>query len=108
MHIPQTEVILRHDGTELGRVTLPPGEYVIGRDAQADIRGDSQHARLAVNYDHLIIEDLGSNNGTFVNERRVTECTRLFPNQPVRLGDVTLEIHRQRASAEPGASLAPA
>jgi hypothetical protein len=25
MHVPQTEVILRHDGTELARVILPPG-----------------------------------------------------------------------------------
>ena len=74
MHIPQTEVILRHDGTELVRVTLPPGEYVIGRDAQADIRDDTarlsrRHARLTVNYDHLLIEDLGSGTGTFVNEQ---------------------------------------
>src|SRR5204863_7620705 len=47
-------------------------------------------------------------NGTFVNERPITESTRLFPNQSVRLGDVTVELHRQRAPAEPGVSLPPA
>ena len=114
MHVPQTEIILNHAGTELVRVTLPPGEYVIGRASESDIHAETpllsrQHARLTINYDHLLIEDLGSANGTFVNEQPVTEATRLFPNQPVRLGpDITLEVRRQRAPTEPGVSLAPA
>ena len=36
-----TEVILTHDGVELARVTLPPGEYVIGREAGVDVRADT-------------------------------------------------------------------
>ena len=114
MHVPLTDIILRHGGAELARVTLPPGEYVIGRAREADIHAETpllsrQHARLTINYDHLLIEDLGSSNGTFVNEKPVAEATRLFPNQPVRLGpDITLEVRRQRAPTEPGISLAPA
>jgi serine/threonine protein kinase/Leucine-rich repeat (LRR) protein len=113
MHIPQTEVILRNDGIELARVTLPPGDYVIGRNADAEIFADTpllsrRHAQLTINYDHLLIEDLGSSNGTFVGEQRIAEATRLFPNQSVRLGDITVEIHRQRAPTEPRVSLAPA
>jgi tetratricopeptide (TPR) repeat protein len=113
MHIPQTEVILRHDGAELARVTLPPGEYVIGRNPDAEIFADTpllsrRHAQLTINYDHLLIEDLGSSNGTFVNEQPIAEATRLFPNQAVRLGDVTVELRRERARSEPGVSLAPA
>jgi hypothetical protein len=38
VHVPQTEVILSHAGAELARVTLPPGEYVIGRGEEVDIR----------------------------------------------------------------------
>ena len=113
MHIPQTEVILRHGDAELARVTLTPGEYVIGRARESDIHAETpllsrRHARLTINYDHLLIEDLGSSNGTFVNEQRITEAARLFPNQPIRLGDITLEVHRQRAPTQPGDSLAPA
>ena len=114
MHTPQTEVILRHDGTELARATLPPGEYVIGRERGVDLHADTpllsrRHARLTINYDHLLLEDLGSSNGTFVNDRLVAEPTRLFPNQSIRLGpDITLEVRRQRAPTEPGISLAPA
>jgi pSer/pThr/pTyr-binding forkhead associated (FHA) protein len=113
MHIPQTEVILRHGGTELARVTLPPGEYVIGRNPDVEIHADTplisrRHARLTINYDHALIEDLGSSNGTFVNEQPVAEATRLFPNQPVRLGDIAVEIRRQRVEPAPDVSLAPA
>ena len=114
MHVPLTEVILRHAGTELARATLPPGEYVIGRQPGVDLHADTpllsrEHARLTINYDHLLLEDLASSNGTFINDRPVAEPTRLFPNQSVRLGpDITLEIRRQRAPSEPGASLAPA
>jgi serine/threonine protein kinase len=56
----------------------------------------------------LLIEDLGSSNGTFVNEQPIADPARLYPNQAVRLGDVTVEIRRQRAPSEPGVSLMPA
>ncbi len=97
MHIPQTEVILRHDGAELARVTLPPGEYVIGRNPDADIRADTpllsrQHARLIIAADHVLIEDLRSSNGTFVGDQPIAGPTRLVPGLAVRLGNVTVEI----------------
>ena len=114
MQVPLTEVILSHAGAELARATLPPGEYVIGREAGVDLRADTpllsrKHARLTINYDHCLLEDLGSSNGTFVNNRPVAEPTRLFPNQSIRLGpDITLEVRRLSVPAEPGVSLAPA
>ena len=103
MHVPQTEIILRHDGAELARLSLPPGEYVIGRARESDIHAETplisrRHALLTINYDHLLIEDLGSSNGTFVNEQPVTTATRLYPNQSIRLGPgIVLEVRRQRA-----------
>jgi serine/threonine protein kinase len=113
MRVPQTEVVLRHEGTELARKTLPPGEYVIGRGGEADVRGEAlllstEHARLTINYDHCLLEDLGSSNGTFVAGERIGDSVRLFPNQDIKLGDVHLEIHRQRVGSTPGISLAPA
>ncbi len=113
MHIPQTEVILRHDGAELSRVTVPPGEYVIGRAPEADLHIDTphlspRHARLTINYDQMLVEDLESANGTFVAEGRIEECTRLFPNQALRLGEVHVTIHRLPGPPEPDDSLAPA
>ena len=104
MHTPQTEVIVSHDGAELARVTLAPGAYIIGRSPDVDIFADTplisrQHARLTINPDHLVLEDLGSSNGTFVNGRAISAATRLQPNEPVRLGDVQVEWHLSQTSS---------
>ncbi len=113
MHVPQTEVILKHADVELARVTVPPGDYVIGRSAEVEIHAETpllsrKHAKLTIEYDQLFIQDLRSSNGTFINDQPVKEITRVFPNQCVRLGpDITLEIHRQRTPSEPDLSLAP-
>ena len=115
MQVPRFDVILHHAGTQLARATLPPGEYVIGREPGVDVRAETpllsrRHARLTINYDHLLLEDLASSNGTFVNGQPLapSESIRLFPNQPVRLGpDITLEIRRQRPESAPDASLTP-
>ena len=114
MHVPLTEVILTHGGAELARATFAPGEYIIGREPGLDLHADTpllsrQHARLTINYDHLLLEDLGSSNGTFVNDQPLAEATRLFPNQSIRLGpDIAMEVRRQRAPSAPGVLLAPA
>jgi serine/threonine protein kinase/Leucine-rich repeat (LRR) protein len=114
MHVPLTEVVLRRAGVELVRVTLPPGDYVIGRSPEADIHADTEvisrkHALLRINYDHLLIEDLGSSNGTFVADQSITDATRIYPNQNIRLGhDATLEVRRERAPSALDVSLPPA
>jgi serine/threonine protein kinase len=97
MHSPQIEVILRHGDAELARLTLPPGEYVIGRGAEAQVHADTplisrRHALLTLHPDHAVIEDLGSSNGTFVADQPIAGATRIATNQDVRLGDVALEI----------------
>ncbi|MEP6668800.1 MAG: protein kinase [Chthoniobacter sp.] len=113
MHVPQTEVILKHGSDVLAHVTLPPGDYVIGRSAEVEIHAETplvsrRHAKLTIEYDQLFIQDLGSSNGTFVSDQPVKEITRLFPNQSIRLGpDITLEVRRHRTSSEPDLSLAP-
>src|SRR5438046_2163388 len=74
MFIPETEIIITRDGAELTRVTVKPGDYVIGCGNGADIvvQADDvaeRHAMLTVNYHELFIEDLGS-GGTSVARPR--------------------------------------
>ena len=86
MLVPETEIIVTKGGAEIMRKTVRPDEYVIGREPGCDVPLEDElvswrHAQLTVNSDHVLIEDLGSSNGTFVADRPITEATRLFPNQ---------------------------
>ena len=52
---------------------------VLGRDADCDItipgtHLSRRHAEIAVNGDKLLVRDLGSANGTFVNEQPITDA----------------------------------
>src|SRR6516162_8647803 len=112
MVIPETEIVVTQDGAKIAQKCVPPGDYVIGRDGSCDIPVASEtvahrHAQLTINYDHALIEDLGSDSGTFVNGQRVTESTRLWPNQKIKVGSATVELRRLKAAADPEQSLAP-
>ena len=65
------------------RYKLGEGEYVIGRrsDCQIfvpDMRVSRQHARLWKNGEGWTLEDLGSNNGTYINGVRLQSATDQF------------------------------
>lgn len=70
---------------------------LIGRSRAADLhlpdRGvSSRHALVRVTEAGTFVIDLGSQNGTFVNQRRVETPVRLRPGDMLRLGDVLLEF----------------
>ena len=74
---------------------LRQGANVIGRDDDCtvvvDFTGVSRHhARITVEQDHFVLEDLGSKNGTWLNETKVLERTDLRDGDCVRLGGVSL------------------
>ena len=65
---------------------------VLGRGDQAEIRledpfASSQHARLTRQGGVVILEDLGSTNGTYLNEELVGGPQPLHPGDRVRIGD---------------------
>jgi tetratricopeptide (TPR) repeat protein len=104
-----SHVILRLGESEVFRAEFPPGEYIIGREAEVDIYADlpelsRRHARLLITDEDLSIEDLGSSNGTFVDEEPVGALTSIRGRQSVRLGDVSLEIQGNLAA---GGTLSP-
>jgi pSer/pThr/pTyr-binding forkhead associated (FHA) protein len=55
-----------------------------------------RHALIRISGDDATIEDLGSKNGTFVGDVRVTEPVRLADGDRVRLGSVLLTFKLQR------------
>ncbi len=115
MPAPQTEVLITIGGKEHARHLLTPGDYVIGRNSDCPIRVEAdlvsrQHAKLILNYDHALIEDLGSSNGTQVNGQPIAQAerTRLWPNQKIQIGTATIELRRLQSDAPSDMSLAPA
>jgi hypothetical protein len=65
---------------------------VLGRGEQAEIRledpfASSRHARIVRQGGVMVLEDLGSTNGTFLNEEILGGPAPLHPGDRVRIGD---------------------
>jgi DNA-binding winged helix-turn-helix (wHTH) protein len=74
-------------------VPLAPGRNVLGRqpgvDVVLDVPGVSRvHARITVEDGEAVLSDLGSKNGTYTNNRRVTEETVLRDGDQICIGPV--------------------
>ena len=72
---------------------------VLGRGDQADIRledtfASSQHARLAPHGDVMVLEDLGSTNGTYLNEEPLRGPQPLHAGDRIRIGDSQFVFER--------------
>jgi serine/threonine protein kinase/Leucine-rich repeat (LRR) protein len=99
-----TELTFKRAGEVLSVWTLGPGTYVIGR-SEADLCVDDEsisdrHALLTIMAHAVFINDMGSETGTFLNDKRIESSTRLFPNQKLRFGSaVFLEVCRKRDSS---------
>jgi len=90
---------------------LRPGEHVLGRSEDAQVRLDApgvsrRHARIVVTSDEATIEDLASKNGTYVGERRLEGPSALQDGDRVRLGSQLL-VFRRTGSAAPTRTESP-
>jgi len=70
---------------------------VLGRESSCDIiipgtHLSRRHAELAVKGSKLLIRDLGSSNGTYVNNQKITE-TELKPGDTIRFDVLLFRIH---------------
>lgn len=73
------------------------GENLIGRapECQIAVIGGSvsrAHARIIVSPTDALVEDLGSTNGTFVAQRRITAPTPLCDGDLIRIGKERLRF----------------
>jgi hypothetical protein len=66
----------------------------------ADAQVSRHHARLTWQSGGWAVEDLGSANGVFVNEVRITSLTWLRPGDTLRLGDTVVFAAQSAPSAE--------
>ncbi|MBN2493500.1 MAG: diguanylate cyclase [Deltaproteobacteria bacterium] len=70
-------------GLDLGRkYNLDKPKFIIGRSSKSDIQVDQEsvsrsHARIVCDSKHILLNDMGSTNGTYVNDELVDEaCLR--------------------------------
>ncbi|HWQ47064.1 MAG TPA: FHA domain-containing protein [Longilinea sp.] len=95
-HIPALILRLENaDPQDYRRFTSPLA--MIGRDSMCDfiLRDETisaQHARLSYHHNQWWLEDIGSMNGTFINEEPVSVPTVVMDGDLVRCGQVMLEI----------------
>lgn len=76
-------------------IALARTESVLGRSLDADIRFDvpgvsRRHARIIVEGERVALEDLGSQNGTYLRGERITGRAALADGDEVRLGPVSI------------------
>lgn len=98
------------EGPQAGR-QLPLDQVVdIGREPSLPLHLDEdtqvsrRHARIAVQGGQVVAEDLGSTNGTYVNDQPINSPRALSPGDKVRIGLTVLELRtRQQVAARPSA-----
>jgi len=72
---------------------------LLGRGEQADIVledsfASSHHARLVPHGDVIVLEDLGSTNGTYLNDEPLRGPQPLHPGDRIRIGDTAFTFER--------------
>jgi len=85
-------VVERAPGHDPGMIYDLDGDVVLGRGELAEIRledpfASSQHARIFEQGGILAVEDLGSTNGTYLNEELLESPRPLHPGDRLRIGD---------------------
>jgi pSer/pThr/pTyr-binding forkhead associated (FHA) protein len=80
-------------------VELSGTSVMIGRSPEADVHIDddyasNRHARLAASGDQWFIEDLGSTNGTYIGNHRISQPTAVSVGTRFRVGKTVLEIKK--------------
>jgi pSer/pThr/pTyr-binding forkhead associated (FHA) protein len=75
------------------------GTLQIGRATSCQIRPDDTyisqlHAKVFNRNGSWVVEDLGSTNGTYLNQRKVTVPAEIAPGDRIRVGKTVIEVRR--------------
>ena len=98
------------EGPQAGRQVQLATVVDIGRDASLPLGLDQdsqvsrRHARVTAQGGQAVVEDLGSTNGTYVNEQPIHAPHALRPGDKVRVGLTVIELRStQQVQARPSA-----
>ena len=74
-------------------------ELTIGREERCDLTLEDayvsqMHARIFSRGETFVVEDLGSTNGTYLNQRRITSPVELQRGDQIKIGKTVLEMRK--------------
>lgn len=93
-------MIIFEDSDTYAAVRLTSRPLILGRSSKAGVQladgmCSGQHASLHLAQDgNVILTDLDSTNGTYINETLISTASRLFVEDEVRIGDTRLTIDK--------------
>jgi len=85
---------------QAGRTYNLQDELTVGRSpgcgvpTSYDVYSSTLHARLYRRGEQLMVEDLGSTNGTYVNSERIAKPTKLARGDLLQIGATVFEVTR--------------
>jgi pSer/pThr/pTyr-binding forkhead associated (FHA) protein len=85
------------EGPDAGKTARVAGTLEIGRDPGAglalrDDQASRRHARISVQSGAIVLEDLESSNGTFVNNNELTGPTRIGAGDELLVGVSVIQV----------------
>lgn len=88
------------DGPNAGQsVLLGNGPIILGRGTDAAIRLDddyvsTRHAQFFTQGGRWFVEDMGSTNGTYIGQQRLTTAVEIGVGNSVRMGKTIVELRK--------------
>lgn len=92
-----TKILFVRSESQQGQEIEISDVAVLGRSADTDLVLDDPyasdfHMRLVAQANGIMLHDLGSTNGTYVNGRRVTAPTQLRRGDTIQVGKTVMEV----------------
>jgi len=100
---PRRPCLILYSGADAGRpFDLAPGTVVVGRSPDVDFHLDEpsisrRHAELRVNDEQVVIADLGSANGTWIDEVRLEAPRALQGGEMIRMGMLVFRYYESQS-----------
>ena len=100
-------------GRPIERFPINVAAFVMGRRPGVSLtvpspRVSGRHAEILVIGENLLIRDLGSTNGTYVNRRRVSRPTPIGEGDHIEIADVEFRLEYRARTPANGAPVDPA
>ena len=96
---PRPSILMVSSDGQKPRSVRLDASTTIGRSVECELRLEDtfvsqQHARIFDRGGNWYVEDLGSTNGTFVNEQKLVAPAMLSPGDKIRIGTTIVELRR--------------